>query len=73
MLTLLKLIGWLWMGVGAVVLYQDIAALSRVREAIQPGGSAAVTGQVVSAVLIFVLPAALVLALGWFISGRQHS
>ena len=73
MLTVLKVIGWVWLGVGALVLWHTIAALSRVREVIQPTGSEVVTQQVLSTVLIFVLPAAVVLALGWFLSARHTS
>lgn len=71
MLTLLKVIGWVWLGFGALVLWRTVGALTGVREAIQPTGSEVVTGQVLSTALIFVLPAAAVLALGWFLSARH--
>lgn len=73
MLPLLKVVGWVWLGFGALVLWRSVGALTRVREAIQPTGSEVVTGRVLSTVLIFVLPAALVLALGWLLSSRHAS
>jgi len=71
MVTLLKLIGGIWFGLGLWILWRNIAALSRFREAVQPVGSPLVSGQVLSTVLVFVVPGLLALALGvWFSSRR---
>ncbi len=71
MVTLLKIIGAIWFGLGLWILWRNIAALSRFQEAVQPVGSPLITQQVLSTVLVFVVPGLLALALGvWFSSRR---
>ncbi len=73
MATLLKIIGGIWFGPGLWILWRNIAALSGVREAIRPVGSPLISGQVLSTVLLFVLPGLLALALGGWFSSRRPS
>lgn len=58
---------------GMWILWRTVAALSRVREAIQPTGSLLVTEQVQSTVLVFVLPGFVVWVLGGLFSGKRVS
>ncbi len=71
MVTLLKIIGAIWFGLGLWILWRNIAALSRFREAVQPVGSPLITQQVLSTVLVFVVPGLLALALGVWLSSRR--
>ncbi len=71
MAALLKIIGAIWFGLGLWILWRNIAALSRFREAVQPTGSPLVSGQVFSTLLVFIVPGLLALLLGvWFSSRR---
>ena len=69
--TLLKVIGGIWFVMGMSILWRTVAALSRVSEAIRPGGSPLVSEQVQSTVLVFVLPGLAVWVLGGWFSGRR--
>ena len=71
MVTLLKLIGGIWFGLGLWILWRIIAALSRFREAVQPVGSPLVSGQVFSTLLVFVVPGLLALLVGVWLSSRR--
>lgn len=70
---LLKVIGGIWFVTGMWILWRTVAALSGVREAIQPTGSLLVSEQVQSTVLAFVLPGLVLWLLGGWLSGRRVS
>ena len=70
---LLKVIGGIWFVMGMWILWRTVAALSRVSEAIRPGGSPLVSEQVQSTVLSFVLPGLVLWLLGGWLSGRRVS
>ncbi len=73
MATLLKIIGGIWFGLGLWILWRNIQTLSRLNEAVRPVGSPLISQQVLSAVLVFVLPGLLALALGGWFSLRRPS
>ncbi len=70
---LLKVIGGGWCVLGIWNLWRTVAPLSRVNEAIRPGGSPLVSEQVQSTVLAFVLPGLVLWLLGGWFSGRRVS
>ena len=73
MATLLKIIGGIWFGLGLWILWRNIQTLSRLNEAVRPVGSPLISQQVLSTVLVFVLPGLLALALGGWFSSRRPS
>lgn len=73
MTTLLKVIAGIWLAIGAWTLWRSIGALGRVNEAIQPVGSRLVGEHVLSAVLVFIVPGFVALALAGSLSARRLS
>lgn len=73
MTMLLRIIGGVWLALGAWVLWRNIEALSGVTAAVQPVGSSLVTNSVVSTLLVFVGPGLAALLLAGALSGKRAS